>query len=155
MSFYSFFFIIAIVLWIQTEIAHANFLCNDNGSEKNRAAKLGYCLRAIKPKDHTDPRITADLTHKYWFVALARHVGPNPEEFTCEGRSVAFGKKEKIFCCHPQVHGMTLAEYKAASISTIKKVCYPRDAKYSKGKGKGKGKGGKGGKGGNGGKVQG
>ncbi|KNE90805.1 hypothetical protein PSTG_15771 [Puccinia striiformis f. sp. tritici PST-78] len=50
---------------------------------------------------------------------------------------------------------MTLAEYKAASISTIKKVCYPRDAKYSKGKGKGKGKGGKGGKGGNGGKVQG
>ncbi|POW01938.1 hypothetical protein PSHT_12304 [Puccinia striiformis] len=153
MSFYSFFFIIAIVLLIQTETAHANFLCNDNGSEKNKAAKLGYCLRAIKPKDHTDPRITADLTHKYWFVALARHVGPNPEEFTCEGRSVVYGKKEKDFLLPPsssrndtcRLQGRLYLYYQEGLLSSRRKV-FQRQRQRQ---------GGKGGKGGNGGKVQG
>ncbi|KAI7941107.1 hypothetical protein MJO28_013392 [Puccinia striiformis f. sp. tritici] len=159
MLFHSFFFILAIVLLIQTETAHASFLCDDDSTEITRAATLGYCLRLIRPEDHNDPRITIDLTGKQWFVTLAKHISADTRRFTCDGGLCAFKKKEKIFCCHPQHPLMTLTDIKGASTLTIINVCYPRDGESeseSTGKGKGKsGKGGKGGKGGNGGQGHG
>ncbi|KAI9606613.1 hypothetical protein H4Q26_006149 [Puccinia striiformis f. sp. tritici PST-130] len=143
------FFILAILLLIQTEIAHGDFICNDDSSDRNKAAKLGYCLRAITPKDRNDPRFSFDLKDNNWFLALAKPTGPHPAEFTCADAIVAYGKTEKYYCC-PHF----LLDTKCASTFTINMFCYARDEPRWKPKGRGGngGKGGNGGQGGNGGK---
>ncbi|KAI9626660.1 hypothetical protein H4Q26_017758 [Puccinia striiformis f. sp. tritici PST-130] len=117
-------------------------------SDRNKAAKLGYCLRAITPKDRNDPRFSFDLKDNNWFLALAKPTGPHPAEFTCADAIVAYGKTEKYYCCPP------LPDTKCASTFTINMFCYARDEPRWKPKGRGGngGKGGNGGQGGNGGK---
>jgi hypothetical protein len=63
-----------MVILIQTDMAHANFLCDDKGTIRNRAATLGYCLRRVIDADlqtKNGPFLKkekAKWLSKHWFI---------------------------------------------------------------------------------------
>ncbi|EFP82183.2 uncharacterized protein PGTG_07580 [Puccinia graminis f. sp. tritici CRL 75-36-700-3] len=82
-------------------MAHANFLCNDKGTIRNRKATLGHCLRLVNDADlksRSGPFLKKE--NAKWLMTLAP---PGKKRgFTCEHVKIDGFPITREFCCRPK-----------------------------------------------------
>ncbi|KAA1064990.1 hypothetical protein PGT21_020973 [Puccinia graminis f. sp. tritici] len=125
--------LILMVLLIQTDMAHANFLCNDKGTIRNRKATLGHCLRRVNDADlrsKSGPFLKKE--NAKWLMTLAP---PGKKRgFTCEHVKIDGFPITREFCCRPKTKDpLVFGKNIPATQAIIDDACYRRDGPPIKG----------------------